>query len=371
GEFRSAKRKGLSDADAAFEAADVIDYSDMGSFVREMNKYVPYLNPTIRGNIRTFEALKNNPKQFTTVGLTYVTLPTLANYALRYSDATNDVQRDKINNLQPYQKNLMWAIPIPNTDDIMLFPKPFIFGQIFGNSVERTLDKALGNSKKSNAEILKETGLDLFSVLSVPYDVAGLMSAFEVMANYDMFTQMPIESAAMQNEEDVTQRYDAYTSEIAKMVGKIGVSPAKVDHILKDMTGTMGRDGLDILDNLLSEVSEDVPAKVNPIQDILDPTKRFKHRDTQASGLYEDIRKQKLQDDKDQRKELDWLKSMGIKSTTKIETPAQEIFKEWTDLNAEIKAIRESKEIPSKEKQKQIARLRDVQRRLGTKFITE
>lgn len=370
GEMRSAKRKGLSDADAAFEAADIMDYLDMGAIVRKLNPYIPYLNPTIRGNIRTFQVLKNNPQRFFGVGFTYVTLPTLANYAMRYADTTNDVQRDKINNLQPWQKNLMWAIPVPNSDKIALMPKPFIFGQIFGNSVERTLDKVFEKSDKSAGKLMQEQLTDMVSVLSVPYDVAGLMTGLEVMANKDFFTDMPIESQAMQREEDKTQRYDAYTSEAAKGLGKLTKqSPAQIDHILKKTLGTMGRDALDASDNILSSLIDDVPAKLNETKDILDPFKRFKHRDTQSSGVYEDLRKQALRDDKEWAKHRDMLKDMGIKSPTKQETPAQVMKAEWDEINKEIREITNDTKMSAKEKKRLVTALRNKQRRLGSQFL--
>jgi hypothetical protein len=47
-EFRSAKGKGYSNKDAMHEAVDVIDYTDLGTTTRSLNKYVPFLGPMVR-----------------------------------------------------------------------------------------------------------------------------------------------------------------------------------------------------------------------------------------------------------------------------------------------------------------------------------
>ena len=371
GEFRSAKKKGYSDADASFEATDIIDYTDQGRMTRKLNPYDPYLSATIRGNNRTFQAFKNNPKQFVKVGLTYVTLPTLANYAMRFSETTSDVQRDRINNLPAWQKNLVWAIPVPNskTDEVLLMPKPFILGQAFANPIERALDKVYVDTDKPSGQITKEAGLDVFQTLMPPTTLIGFTSAYEVMANKDFFTGMPIEDMAMQNQEDKTERYNAYTSEVAKKAGDATKqSPAMLDHLLKKHTGTLGRQGLDVLDNVLAKDGSR-PAKVNTSARIANPFSRFLHNETSASGLYNEIYKQSEKDDKAWREANPDKLRMPKKDRPK--TKAQKAYEQMKELNDEIKDIRESTEYTAKQKQDMIGKLRDKQKRIGTNYMQE
>lgn len=349
GEYRSAKRKGLSDADASFEATDIINYADMGSLTRKINPYDPYLGAIMRGNIRTLQGMKENPKRFLETGMAYVTLPTLAVIALQNSEYTNDVQRDKIRNLKSWQKNTFWAIPVPGTDKLAFMPKPFIFGQIFANPVERHFSSELEGSKRTAGEFLKETGLDMFSTFAPPVTITLLTEGWEQVANQDFFTGMPIESSEMQKQENKADRHDSYTSEISKILGSLtGQSPARIDHALKKTTGTLGRDALDITDRIIG----DTP-KVTPVTQTLDPFKRFKHDDTSSSGVYSQVYEQKRKDD----------------NAGRTGTYAQKMYEQMQPINKEIQAIREDTKMTTSEKNEKIAKLRDKQRALGSEYL--
>jgi hypothetical protein len=106
GEFRSAKNKGLGDADAMHESTEVIDYTDQGSTIRNWNDKIPFLNPAIRGNTRYFQAAKENFPAWMGKNLLYVTTPTVGIYMMRFSPTTSEGQRSKLRNMSEYQKNM-------------------------------------------------------------------------------------------------------------------------------------------------------------------------------------------------------------------------------------------------------------------------
>jgi hypothetical protein len=71
--------------------------------------------------------------------------------------------------------------------------------------------------------------------------------ALEVMVNYSFFTGNPIVGQAMKN-VDPSLQFTSGTSEIAKLFGMVGISPMKVDHIIRGYTGMVGAIALDVTD---------------------------------------------------------------------------------------------------------------------------
>lgn len=375
GEFRSAKKKGYSDSDASFEATDLIDYSDQGRMTKAINPYDPYLSATIRGNIRTFQAMKKNPKQFIKAGTVFVTAPTLALYGMRYAPTTSDEQRAKIENMPTYQKNTFWAIPVPNTDHIMLMPKPFILGQMFANPIERMLDHSFADKNKPISQDIVDTLFDVQNVGMPPMSLAGFTLGIELMANKDFFSGFDIESQGMKN-KPAADRHDAYTSEVAKKIGSVTghelvpeelqVSPKKVDHVIKKVGGTLGRQGLDVLDNILAEGGER-PAKSETSGQILNPVGSLIYKDTAASGLYNRIKKAA---DKDADKwRADNPDKLRTPTKDRSKTNAQKAYDQMKELNDEVKEIRESTKYSAKQKNELISELRTKQKLIGSEFL--
>lgn len=356
-EYRSAKKKGYSNDDAMFEAVDIFDFSDAGSSVRKLNQKIPYLNAAIRGNARILQAAKENKGQFLMKGVGYITLPTIAAYAARFQPGVSEDQRKKLRNMPEYRKNMFWHIPIANSDDntIIAIPKAHLVAQLFANPVERVLDKIYDDSGKSAEEIAKDSFMDTGKMLVPPSSIALVSQITGAVSNYDWFMDMPIEDSTMEREPDKTKRYNMYTSEVAKKVGEItGQSPAKIDYVLKGLTGGTGRDALDTMDNLLAKGGDgDRPTKINSIDEILNPIKGYKYDATGSSGMYDRIYKAQQKDKADGKKT----------------SPAIKYYEEMREVQKEIKATREDMKLSSEQKRSKITRLRDEQRRIGDRAL--
>jgi hypothetical protein len=355
-EFRSAKKKGYSDDDAMFEAVDIFDFSDAGSSTRKWNQKVPYLNAAIRGNTRILQAAKEHPVQFTTKGLGYITLPTLGAYAMRFHPDVSDEQRTKLRNMPEYRKNMFWHIPVPNSEEIVAIPKAHLVAQIFANPAERALDQMFDTTGKDWGDAGLDTVKDTLKTLIPPTSMALVSQISGAVANHDWFTGMPVEDTAMGYEAPV-DRYNMYTSELAKGIAKQTdklplpdsmQSPARIDYVLKGLTGGTGRDTLDVVDNLLASDGER-PAKINSIDEVLNPAKQFKYDSTGASGVYDRLYKKKTEDERADKKG----------------TRAIREYEKMQEINKEIKALREDTKLTSKEKRAKVERLRDQQRKIG------
>jgi hypothetical protein len=369
-EFRSAKGKGYNNLDAMHEAKNIMNYGDLGTTSRIINEKVPFFGPSIVGTRRYLQAAIENPAKFAGKNLMYITLPTIGIYAMRFAPWATDEQRSKINNMADFKKNLTWAIPAPNGQDVWLIPKMHLGAQLFANPVERVLDQVFQQNPQSTGKILKDTGKDtLINGLMPPSAIAGVQLISDMTANYNRMLDMPIESTKMQKNPDQTQHFDSYTSEVAKVLGQHGLtqvtgqSPAKIDYLLKGLTAGTGRDVLDTIDNLVA-MTGNRPAKTQPIADILNPTNRYKLDNSAGLGTYNRLA--------DLSKQNEWDRAKLRAATGQAKLPKNQINKindAFNELNKQIAGIRESTKFSASEKKQKISALRDQQRKIGDMLI--
>jgi hypothetical protein len=81
---------------------------------------------------------------------------------------------------------------------------------------------------------------------------------YEVTTNYNFYTRRPIVG---QGAEGLASEYEVGpgTSSFAEGLGKtLGVSPLKLDHLIKAYTGTIGMYGVDLIDGII-DANSDVP----------------------------------------------------------------------------------------------------------------
>ena len=367
GEFRTAKKKGLSDADALFEAVDVMDYSKSGNKVRGVNQYIPYLNAAIQGNARVMQAFRDNPAAVTAKALTYITAPTLAVYMSRFAPTTSEQQKRVIQNAPEHITNMNWLVPDPreNSDIVYKVPKPHLVAQMFANPLEHILNQSLDQNTKSPSQEAKQALKELGGILTPPHSVAGLNTLIELSVNKDFFTGYEIESQYDKNLPK-SERYNAYTSELAKGIGNLPLvdevaSPAQIDHVLRKSTGSLGGQALDVID-YGSNALAGTPAKPKPLDDIFGKTvTQFEFNETTASGLRETIAKAATEEGAG----LDRKEKKALKETESA-TSYNDQFKA---LNDAIKEVQEDTTMTPAEKKDAISELRNEQRRIGTSFI--
>jgi hypothetical protein len=91
----------------------------------------------------------------------------------------------------------------------------------------------------------------------------AIKAPIEIAMNYNLFTGNPIVSPFQQKKETDLQ-VNAGTSYVARGFGELGVSPLKVDHLIRGTLGTLGSVGLGVIDGVINQFVDN-PLPSTPI----------------------------------------------------------------------------------------------------------
>ena len=259
GTYNAAKRKGMTDADAALQARDAsIDFARGGSATKILNRYIPFLNAGFQGLDKMIRAATTNPKAFFAWGAATITLPSLVITGWYLHFAPEEDKKEYLE-IPQWQKDLFWVVKV---DGVWVrYPKPFTIGYAFGSTVERFLMWLDSEGRTDGKKLVEEVGKGIVSSLSPVYDPSGVMpSVFktyvENVANYDFFKDQRIYPDWMDSLPP-EQRKSSYTSDTAVAIGEaIGYSPAKIEKIITGSLATSGKYVLDAGDFLIDSVKK-------------------------------------------------------------------------------------------------------------------
>ena len=236
GEYKKARSKGISVADAALSAKDItLDFSKAGVFGKSANKIVPFFNAAIQEPARLVQAFKDDPGGTSAkIGL-YITAPSVILWAMNHD-------QDWYKELPQYQKDLFWIFKAGDT--VYRVPKPFGLGVFFGSGPERMLDYFYDKDDKAMSRWAKTT-FDAFMPNIVP-TVFSTISEWN--SNYSAFLErniVPQKELKLPN----ALQYGPDTSTLAKFIGeKADISPRKLDYLATSLGGGMARQTLNIAD---------------------------------------------------------------------------------------------------------------------------
>ena len=270
GEFRNAvealEQQGFKGRElyqrAALAAREVsVDFARHGTKTTAIRHMAAFWNARLQGYDRLFRAFQKNPAQATAKSLTWITLPTIANFLANKDDP-------EYWQLPRWQRDFFWMVKAGDT--WLRIPKPFELGLMFGTMVERVLEwhhledpdslnSLLGvPMPRINAEGFAAGSAPLFDTrdfvetasknplavdlaaafMPIPTAVQPLVENY---FNYSIFLQRPIVSRSLEGRSDFLQS-TARTTDLAKGFGRLfGTSPAKMDNLLFAYTGGLGR----------------------------------------------------------------------------------------------------------------------------------
>ena len=240
GIYRRLRDSGMSKADAAYEALNLINYSRKGNpndalglTIATLVPLVPFLNARLQGLYRTGTAfgVEADAKSTIRKGLGMFAL-SMAYYAAASSHDEWDQE--------PLHRKLNYYIFYIG-DKKFLLPKPFEIGAIFSTIPELIIDGIRKKDGQLVADGVTQTLLNTFSFNPIPQAVRPII---EVAANYDFFRGRELESMGVRG-LPTKQRAYSNTSEFAKMVGNIsqyvGISPIEVEQLINGYIGSMGQ----------------------------------------------------------------------------------------------------------------------------------
>ena len=236
---------------ALYRAKEYINFKRAGAnpTIRTMRHMIPFMNAYIQGMdvlTRTMQgkgvslAEKRQAQMlFFGTGLKLAALNML--YTLLVGDD------DDYKGLEEYERDKNYIIPGTG----LKVPVAPELGFMFKVIPERVINyiASQGTERPQDATDFFRGFRDAFvNAYSTPNAMPqAVKPALEVMVNYSFFTGNPIVGQAMKN-VDPSLQFTSGTSEIAKLFGMVGISPMKVDHIIRGYTGMIGAIALDVTD---------------------------------------------------------------------------------------------------------------------------
>jgi hypothetical protein len=143
-----------------------------------------------------------------------------------------------------------WIIPSIGVK----IPIPFEVGVLFKVIPERVAEYLFGND---TGEDLKKSMLraavSTFAFNPIPQTVKPVL---EAVVDYNMFTMRPILGQGMKDVEPEFQVGPSTSNFATVLAQSLGLSPIKVDHIIKGYTGTLGMYAIDTIDIVLDQFGD-------------------------------------------------------------------------------------------------------------------
>ena len=250
--YKATLKETGNEAEALHRSLEVMNFNRKGSsaVVRIAAAVMPFLNARVQGldvffrsGIRPFfnkdatAMEKQVQKAMFIRGSTIIAMSAM--YAAAISgDPDYEKQEDEV-------KDNNWIIPLGNGKPPLKIPTPFEVGTLFKTLPERIYRSFHGDTNKDSIAAAKRGLWSIFGTNPVPQVAAPLL---EATYNYSMFTGREIVSGNMKGLAPEYQ-VGAGTSKVAEKLGmETGLSPIKLDYILKGYTGTMGMYALDVID---------------------------------------------------------------------------------------------------------------------------
>ena len=243
-QYNSYIQQGLSEMEATLMSLESMNFNKRGASpsIHIMGQLIPFFNAQIQslnviykaltGKLPFNEKLKIQEKLLVRGAM-------LAGVSLAYAAMMQDDKAYK--NATPDQKYNNWFIRVPGVDEPVRLPIPFEIGYLF-----KALPEALYNSivnKHGAEEAAAAFGGIIKNLIpgGTSYGIPqALRPAIEAGLGKSFYTGNDILSKREQNLLPEAQ-FRENTTEISKAFGKAaGVSPIKIDELVKGYTGTMG-----------------------------------------------------------------------------------------------------------------------------------
>jgi len=279
-----------NEAEALFQASEVMNFSRRGSFqvMQILTAVVPFMNARIQGLDVLYRSgfgqaanvnKERMQKAFIVRSLSILAM-TAAYWALVHDD-------DEYKKLTKEERDGYWIVPgLTFNDKPFRFPIPFEIGVLFKVFPERILEYTMGqDTEKDFRESITRNIVDTLKFNPIPQ---AFIPIYENISNHSFFTGEKIVGRGL---EDVAKplQYTASTSLGARWLGEqTGMSPIQIDNVIRGYTGTMGMYAVNMLDSVFS--SQGDPVKATTRAEQLPVIKRFFASDSGTVAQYYDLK---------------------------------------------------------------------------------
>ena len=277
GEFMRAREQGASVIDASLAAAKVTtDFrqSGSGAGVKALSHMTSFLNPAVQSLDVAFRTARKHPARLAALGVATVTLPSIYLWAAARGD-------QEIQDLRKSRQGLIfWFTRLPG-GKIVRVPKPFLWGQLFGTSIEAALDKAFDNDEDAGDRLasglldqatsnvmpnaiqgyfaLKNNRDPFFDTPIVPHDLTGVDPEYQVQP-YTGATARGVGKVSAAVGRSVSEKLAPVFGRVGQKLGDaLQVSPAMAEYAWRSLTGTLGAEGLRMADRLADRIANREP----------------------------------------------------------------------------------------------------------------
>lgn len=227
---------------AASQSRSLIDYAIAGNWMLLMNQMIPFSNAAVQGLRSSALRAKADPAGYALRFGAFALAPTLMTYAWNYLYGDDDL--DEYRQLPAYQRDLFWNFKL-GPDLWLKVPKPFENG-VMASSFERMLDYAMGNPKAFDGHV------GSMAKTLLPVDEASFagpyQAVFQAAANYDFFRDRPIVPRWEENLALDLRSYHRASRLGQALQQAIGVDARKIDFVIQQQFGYLGRYASDISD---------------------------------------------------------------------------------------------------------------------------
>jgi hypothetical protein len=261
--YERLRAKGLSHAEASFQARDLMDFSMSGKWetVRVLAQTVPFLNARLQGLYKLGRAAGEDPRRFTAMAgaVSMASLGLLAAYA----------DDDDWKKREDFDRDNFWWFKIG--DKAFRIPKPFEVGAI-GTVAERTAELMMSEEMtgKRFGQRISDMVFNTFAMDPTPQAIKPFL---DVYANKDSFSGRAIEGMADERLRP-QDRYNERTSEVARLLGSwglpdpvrlakgeySGLSPKQVDFLLRGYFGWLATVSTTATDTIARRCSTEASA---------------------------------------------------------------------------------------------------------------
>lgn len=254
GEYVRARKAGADVYEAALAMREVdTDFSMIGTQMAGLSHLIAFANPAIQGVNKFGRTAVRQPETLLPAAIMGVTAPSVLFWLAGQGD-------EEVRRLQRSQQGLRyWMVRVPG-GEIMRIPKPYVYGEVFGNTAEAVLDQ-LERDVPEQYELMAKGLTDSFSFLFMP---TALQLYAGIQANRDPLNNWsPIVPESREGLEPELQ-YGEQTSETAKRIGEVaGISPAKIDFAIRNLGGTLAQTAVEAGDKLFDKGPASPPTPVS------------------------------------------------------------------------------------------------------------